>query len=48
VAACTPSTSEFAGSLVQRADSALYKAKHEGRDRVVVFGSEPSRIVAAL
>jgi predicted signal transduction protein with EAL and GGDEF domain len=26
---------------LQQADEALYRAKHAGRDKAVVFGSEP-------
>jgi diguanylate cyclase (GGDEF)-like protein len=33
------------GSIVRRADAALYQAKHEGRNRARQSGPSPARIV---
>ena len=38
VASCVPAAGQKSLQLVARADSALYRAKSEGRDRVVVGG----------
>jgi diguanylate cyclase (GGDEF)-like protein len=41
MAVCVPSPGTAADTLVAMADSALYEAKREGRDRVALFRDEP-------
>ena len=41
IASAIPGTQATSQSLIERADLALYRAKHEGRDRHVVFADAP-------